>query len=54
MVENKEGPLEALCILFSDTKGIQWAAANATHANGGIRKGPIRKLMFFHVNEEPL
>ncbi|MBF14150.1 MAG: hypothetical protein CMA97_01365, partial [Euryarchaeota archaeon] len=33
MVENKEGPLEALCILFSDTKGIQWAAANATLAN---------------------
>jgi hypothetical protein len=20
-----------LCILFSDTKGIQWVAANATH-----------------------
>ena len=43
MVENKEGPLEALCILFSDTKGIQWAAANATVVNDQMICEPISR-----------
>ena len=40
MVENKEGPLEALCILFSDTKGIQWVAANASLSKDALKALP--------------
>ena len=38
---NKRVHSKPLCILFSDTKGIQWADTDATHCQYVLEEGPF-------------
>ena len=52
-MENKEGALEALCILFSETKGIQWTDTDATHEYGSRQALVNEWFMHMGVIENP-